>query len=99
MARDNIETLTALGRASGVPQSTLQRFEKGTHQSLSLDHIERIARFFGTDPARLFEADLPHLPDPQIKTVMMVMEELTPRERGVVVAASTALLESKKKRG
>jgi len=84
------ESLTALAIRAGVPQSTLQRFSKGTHQSLSLDHIERLARALGVDPASLFERSLMGA-DPRVQQAHYAMEALPDYAKDAALATLRAL--------
>jgi len=76
MERDAIASTNDLARRSGVPQPTLHRFLAGDHDSINLRHIERLATCFGTDPARLFTKEMPHMPSRRAEELLAVMEQL-----------------------
>jgi transcriptional regulator with XRE-family HTH domain len=76
MQRDAIANTNDLARRSGVPQPTLHRFMKGTHDSINLRHIERLAICFGTDPARLFTREMAHTTTRRTEELLAVMEQL-----------------------
>lgn len=97
MVREGVANMSELARRSGVPQSTLSKFETGIHQSISLEHIDRLARFFTTDPARLFSKQNDHLPNSRLQAHLMVAEQLEPTELGVLTATGDALIKSRKK--
>lgn len=94
MARDGIATTTELARRTGIPQPTLHKFEKGTHRSISLDHIEKLARYFATDPARLFDTNLPDLSSARQLEALAVMEQLSAPYQDAYVAMGLALVKS-----
>lgn len=94
MARDGIATTTELARRTGIPQPTLHKFEKGTHRSISLEHIEKLARYFGTDPARLFETNIPELPLQEKPQWLAAMEQLPPDYQRAAAATIATLLQS-----
>lgn len=96
MDRRGIGTMTELARLSKVPQPTLHRFESGSHESISLTHIDKIARALQIDVAQLFLPPLASLPIHRSEAFVGVMEQLTPQEQGVVLATGTALIESRK---
>jgi transcriptional regulator with XRE-family HTH domain len=90
------ESLTSLALRSGVPQSTLQRFSKGTHRSLSLDHIERLARAMSVDPSSLFEPSSPAA-DPRVQQAHVVMQSLPDYAKDAALATLKALGNTTKK--
>lgn len=47
------DTQTSLADKSGVPQATIQRFLKGTHESLSQDNVKKIAKSYGVTESQL----------------------------------------------
>ena len=97
MKRRSINNMIELARLSGVPQSVLSRFETGKHESISLPHIEKIAKAMHLDVAQLFLTQLTTIPIHRTEAFIGVMEQLTPQEQSVVLATGTALVESRKK--
>lgn len=99
MAKRGVTTMSELARISKVPQPTLHRFTSGDHDSISLQHIDRIARALEVDVAQLCAPPFKSLPPYQSEAFIGVMEQLTPNEQGVVLATSAALIESRKETG
>lgn len=87
------ESLTSLARRAKVPQSTLQRFSAGTHQSMSLEHIEKLAQALRVPPAALFQKPQKDV-DPRAGEFMYVMESLPDYAKDAAVATVHALADS-----
>lgn len=96
MDRRGVPTMTELARLSGVPQPTLHRFESGSHESISLTHIDKIARALQIDAAQLFLPPLTSLPIHRSEAFIGVMDQLTQQEQGVLLATGAALIKSRK---
>ncbi len=97
-ARDGISTDQELARMSKVPQSTFSKLRNGKQQGLSFTHLERLANFFGTDPARFFTKQLT-MPSAQLQAHMMVAEKLSPSQLEPLTQTGLILLESIEKPG
>lgn len=56
LMRDNSLSQSALSRATGVPQPTINRILSGVTREPRRDSVVRIANFFGITPESLYES-------------------------------------------
>ncbi len=94
--RDKIASDKELARLSGVPQSTFSKLRNQKQENISFAHIERLAHFFMTDPARFFVKEFT-IPSRQFETHVMVAEKLSDAELEPLTQTGLAFLESRKK--
>lgn len=94
--RDGITSDYQLARACGVSQPTFSRLRTGKIDSIKFDALEKIARYFHTDPARLFTKEfIP--PSKQFETHMMVAERLSESELEPLTQTGLAFLKQRQK--
>lgn len=94
--RDGIESDLQLAKACGVPQSTFSKLRTGKIDSIKFASLEKLARFFHTDPARLLTKEfIP--PTKQFETHMMVAERLSATELEPLTQTGLAFLQQRQK--
>jgi transcriptional regulator with XRE-family HTH domain len=94
-ARDK-QTLSTVGIASGIGQPILSKFISGRTRHLSVENLEKLATYFGTDIARLMEPIDKPLPSIERQHLDMVAERLPDTQIRVLTQTGLALLEQKK---
>lgn len=94
--RDGIQSDLELAKACGVPQSTFSKLRTGKIDSIRFASLEKIARYFHTDPARLLTKEFVP-PSKQFEAHMMVAERLSENELEPLTQTGIAFLKQREK--
>lgn len=94
--RDGITSDNQLAKACGVSQPTFSRLRTGKIDSIKFEALERIAKYFNTDPAALFTKDAVAT-SKKLEAHMRVVGQLSDAELEPLTQTGLAFLEHKKK--
>lgn len=94
--RDKL-TQTKLSEESGVPQPTISRILNGTHQTLELETVRRLADYFGISIDQLV-GDEPLDNDRQWYAIKKVWQRIPDHQRVVVETTAKALAAPEERR-
>jgi transcriptional regulator with XRE-family HTH domain len=90
MLENSITSERQLALDCGMNQSTLNRFMKGTTDSLEFMHIQTIAHYFGLTVSQLI-GEMPFDEDRKVRVVTLAMQQMPEYKKDMLVAASSAL--------
>lgn len=92
MLENSITSERQLAIDCGMSQSTLNRFMKGTTDSLEFTHLQTMAHYFGLTVSQLI-GETPFDEDRKVRVVTLAMQQMPEYKKDMLVAASSALTE------
>ena len=75
-------TQSELSQETGIPRSTIQKYESGLIQNVSLNAVETISNALHVPPTDLVGW---HFPDPQVEELITKFQRLTPTDQLMVI--------------
>ena len=75
-------TQSELSQETGIPRSTIQKYESGLIQNVSLTAVENISQALDVLPTDLVGW---HSSDPQVEEVIQTFQQLSPADQLIVI--------------